>query len=391
MTWVCLGMLVVLASCGAAMPKLPSQGGHEWRELKSVNVTLWTNASSKRGLELVHEMEERHQVITRTMNRSARGGRIFAIALRSQRELRAFVPAGVAGVAWSMKNPSGQSGVLLAADEAEPIEAVIINHELAYAISLSIIPRQPRWLAKGLASYFENASLDKKGEATIGIPRPHLLVEVKQRSLVPAQELFSCRSVDCQTVPFNATSWALLSYLLNVHYDRFGTYLQRLNTLPGEAHLRAWQEVFPDLPPAELDELLSDWVKSAALAVPRIKVSVKRHLATERLLVDADVLAARGLLYCIHGMSDKSRASAEAALAIDRTNLLASLLAESFELPLSEEDARRVVAAAPDDWRALALLATKLAPGPELEAIAKRACQQARKSNVRCELMARRE
>ena len=152
---------VVLLGCGAVMPKLPSEGGPAWRELRSANVTLWTNASSKRGFELIQEMEQRRQIIARAMNRTERSGRIFAVAFRSRRELLSFVPTESAAIAWPARNPSGQSGILLAADELERDEADILNHELAHAVSYSLLPHQPPWLAEGLASYFEKASSDE--------------------------------------------------------------------------------------------------------------------------------------------------------------------------------------------------------------------------------------
>lgn len=114
---------------------------------------------------------------------------------------------------------------------------------------------------------------------------------------------------------------------------------------------------------------------SAPLALPRIRVELQSHPAVERALGDADVLSVRGLLHWLRGRSDETRAAIEAALAIDRTHLLASLIAEDLGIPISLEDARKIAAAAPEDWRALMLLASWLEPGAERDAAQQRACQ----------------
>lgn len=385
MSWVGMTMVAVaLLACGAVMPKLPSEGGPAWRELRSANVTLWTNASSKRGFELIQEMEQRRQIIARAMNQVERSGRIFAVAVRSRRELLSFVPKESAAIAWSTRNPSGQPGILLAADELALEEADILNHELAHAVSFSLIPRQPAWLAEGLASYFEKASPDEDNEVQIGIPERHVLVEVRQSPLMPAAKLFACES-DCRTLQLYSTGWALLSYLINEHFDRLGKYLQRLNELPYEQHLRAWQEVFPDLTAEKIDRELPGWVYAGAFKVPRFKVHVKLAPATERLLGDADVLAVRSLLYWIRGKKEPSVAAASAALALDRKHLLANEVGLALALPRSLQDLRDVVAAAPDDWRAWTLLAKALEPGAERYAAQDRACALAGRENLRCE------
>ena len=201
----------------------------------------------------------------------------------------------------------------------------------------------------------------------IGIPARHVLVEVRQAPLMPAAKLFACES-DCRTLQLYSTGWALLSYLINEHFERFNRYLQRLNELPYEQHLRAWQEVFPDLTAEKIDRELPGWVYAGAFKVPRFKVHVKLAPATERLLGDADVLAVRSLLYWIRGKKEPSVAAASAALTLDRKHLLANQVGLALGLPRTLEDLRDVVAGAPEDWRAWTLLVKALQPGAERSA-----------------------
>lgn len=75
---------------------------------------------------------------------------------------------------------------------------------------------------------------------------------------------------------------------------------------------------------------------------------------TERTLVDAEVLTARSWLR-LHFTGDLAvaRSDAEAALAIDRTNVLACLIEAA--LPLDRARGRpRNGGRAPDDWHAAA-------------------------------------
>jgi Protein of unknown function (DUF1570) len=367
-------MALPLLACGGTAPQLPSKGGAPWRELKSVKITLWTNTSAKRATELFHQIDQRRQIITRAMNRAEQVAPIFVIALRSTDEVKAFIANIADAVAWNQRNPSFRPGVLVAADYPDESEAILFNHEMAHAISYSIIPVQPAWLAEGLASYFEMASLDENSTAQIGIPRADMVRALTQVPLMRTKQLLSCRDPSCRTPQLYMTGWALLSYLINTDLDRFNRYLQRLNQLASESQSLAWKETFPELSLDELDDDLARWLQKGTLAVPRIKVAVTPQPFRERLLSDVDVLAARGLLYTFFGTEKQARAEAEAALALDRTNLLAALLTLGLQLPYSLDDARKLAAAYPNDWRALMPLAVKVGPGPEAAELRARIC-----------------
>ncbi len=368
---VLIGMTAMIGC--ATVPELPSKGGAPWRELKSQRITLWTNVSSERAAELFQQIEQRRQIIARAMNRAEQLAPIFVIALRSTSEVKAFIADLADAVAWNQRNPTFWPGVLVAADYSKENEAILFNHELAHAISYSIIPEQPPWLAEGLASYFEMASLEGS-TAQIGIPRAEMVHAAAKPSLMRMKDLMACMTPECRTSSLYLTGWALLSYLINTDLERFNKYLQRLSELPVEAHARVWRETFPELSYDELDEKLFWWLKSGSLALPRIKVQVSAARFTERALGDADVLAARGLLYMFFGTEQDARTAVNASLALDRTNLLAGLLTPLLKIPFSLDDARKLVVAHPDDWRALVPLAKELPPGIEANEVNARVC-----------------
>jgi hypothetical protein len=96
----------------------------------------------------------------------------------------------------------------------------------------------------------------------------------------------------------------------------------------------------------------------------RIKVTMPRFTMTQRSLGDADVLALRGLLYLRYKRAnDIARKDAAAALAIDRTNILAHQVMYALDKTIAADDARATAAAHPNDHRAWLLIATALGDG----------------------------
>jgi hypothetical protein len=375
----------LLAGCGAALPKLPSEGGPAWREIQSEHFTLWTNASSARGRELVQDMEERRQVIARAMGGAPAEGRIFAIGLGSLREAQEFMPEQALAMAWDEGQPARQASILFSTDYNEGEDEIVMNHELAHAISYSIVANQPRWFAEGLACYFEMASRDESdGTVEIGVPSRGLLLTVWDDVLMPVEKALKCYGGECNNQRFYATSWAMFSYFLNRYYDRFAQFQQRLNALEDrDEHLALWREVFDGISPSDIDLEL----KSAARKFkrPRIPVKVKAYAVAERALNDADVLAARALAYMAMSSNHaKSRVAMKAALAIEPMHPLARLLAVAWEEPITIEQARAVVQAHPNEWRAWWLVEHAANGTAEGEAARARRCTLAQKDGTPC-------
>lgn len=380
-----------LVACAPAIPTLPSQGGPAWVEVKSEHITLWTNASAERGREIVRQLERRRQVVMDAMNRATSKAGVFVIALRDLQQVQVYTGVGFGGFAWPADNPTAQPGILMAADARDV--ALSVTHELAHVFSFEIIPRQPRWLAEGIASYFETADFDSDDTSVeIGRPRDGFGRILGRGHLRSVADLFGCKG-NCVDTVYYATSWVLFSFLVNEHYERLGRYLQRLNELPREKHVQAWREVFPDLPPAELDHKLSRWVQLGDVRLPRVPVTVRDGPATERALGDADVLAARSLIAAAGGGDIAKRPAAEvaairadarAALAIDRTHLIARLIEAEVTHSISPDDARAVAAAHPDDWRAWRLVERALRGTPEANAARERLCALAEGAAPEC-------
>ena len=261
----------------------------------------------------------------------------------------------------------------------------LINHELTHLVSFGVIRHQPRWLAEGIGGYFETAELDEtQTSVRIGLaPRQTIMLVLSRRALRPMADLVVGCTGPCIDSEFYASSWLLFTYLVNEHFDRLSRYLQRLNELPKGAHTTAWREVFPDLPPETLDRLLPVWIRLGEAALPRIEVTLRDYPSTLRPLGDADVLAVRSLLE-FKSDDAAARRNAEAALALDRTNLLALLIHAELTHFVSPDIASKVTAAHRDDWRAWWLLERALRGSPEGDSARARMCSMSENAAPGC-------
>lgn len=344
---------VVLAACGAAVPAVPGRGGPAWVELTSEHFTLWTDASSARGRELVREMEHFRQVVTgMAFPDLPNAGRSFVIALRDSDEVSAFVPDGFAAFALSAAdNPIRQAMIVLPADD----DGHIVVHELTHLISFAVIHRQPRWFAEGLARFFETVRLDPKRDVVdVGEPLDGMIQSLRYQRLVSPDGLFACQQLLCVTANFYTTAWATVSYLMNEAAPAFAQYEHLLDTVGPD---RAWSMAFPNMTAEQLGQEVRQWLIHGKHSVWHFKVKLQEWPVTERPLGDGDVYAVRALLRAIFSPKQPATDLA-AALAADPTNVLAQILALARGAKPSIADAHAAAAAHPDDWRAWALVAS---------------------------------
>jgi len=121
-----------------------------------------------------------------------------------------------------------------------------------------------------------------------------------------------------------------------------------------------------------------------------VRLTLQDVPVTARALGDADVLAARSLLRMLFIARDAIVADeARAALALDRTNLLARLITTELTHTISADDARATAAAHPDDWRAWWLVELAHGDGAEVADAHQRLCDLAENSAPRCSKAAR--
>ncbi len=354
-------LALCLVAC-AGTPKLPSQGG-TWLEVKTENITLWTNAGAHAARELVQRMELQRLVVLGLMRVKTRTRPIFAVAFRRASQLRSMADISGLAFAWDENNPSMMPVVALSYENDEDY---IINHELAHAVSFSIVRNQPRWLAEGMATYFESGVPDETTRiAQVGLPHDGLRRYLSGNHRLPTtRQLFSCKSVECTDPDFYAASWLLFSYLINREHGRLGHYLAMIDA--GIDHAVAWQTVFSDLTPEALDLTIGRDIGSFAL--PEVRVEPKPIAMQGRELSDVDLLATRALLDSMFGRDEPLRVARE-VLERAPTHLLAALIAVSHGHKLAATQARAITEAHPTDARAWLMLLTS-ATEPSDQALA---------------------
>jgi hypothetical protein len=376
MAWKQAGIAVLAcAACRVAIPPVPSQGGPAWIELTSDHFIVWTDSSPEAGAELIRVMENLHQIIFGVSvfnpTSNAKG---LVIALRSQYEVRPYVPEQFIAVAGPPRYPLFQPTIVLS-NESLDYDRTVTTHELTHVISYSALSAQPHWFAEGLAGYFETVHLDDDGSFALGAPRDVVLQLLRQPTgFTRVAELFACTEVRCRDPHFYASAWALFAYLTNHRPADLLRYVQRLAALSPEQQATAWSEVFPDLPPETLDETLTNWVRFGDLTVHRYKVKLKDFTVARRPLGDSEIYTARALLRDQYHPRGPVPAEVSAALAIDPNNVVAQMLRMSHEGRFELDRARELAKAHPDDWRAWLLVELAAEHGKEAEAAHARVC-----------------
>jgi hypothetical protein len=340
---------------GPALPALPGQGGPLWIELQSEHFTLWTDVSEKRGRFLIREMEHLRQIVLGVgLAAGEAKGRSLAIALRDAEEVGVYVPKQFIAYSWG-GGPTFQPTIIIPAD-VEDDQLPVITHELTHVISYNIIHHQPHWFAEGLANFFETARLNPdNATGDLGQPLDHIVARLRTKGPLPVAAMFACEQTRCMDDQFYATAWATFSFLANVYPKELLAFTDRLELMPNATE--AWVATFPKLTPDAFDAELRDWLKHGKHMVWRFNVKLQDWPVTKRLLSDADVLAARGLLrYMFSPERPDPPAELTDALKLEPTHVLAAFLSATIHKSAAADEARKLTSAHPDDWHGWWLL-----------------------------------
>lgn len=349
------GVLATLVSCGAAplaVPPPPSQGGPAWLELTSEHFTVWTDSSPAQARALVRTMEHLRQVVLGvSFFQRDTPVRSFVIAFRNLDEVHAYLPPQFIARAWSARNPLAQSVIVLST-ESLPDDRRIVTHELTHVIAFNVIPDQPKWFAEGLAGYFETVRLDDaRGTIEVGRPLDFRVRQVRSGGLLSAAQVFACDQPACMDDRFYATTWAIVTYLINERPSELVRYMQRLIETPAADQAKLWAEGFPSLPPSALDREVARWRAYGRTRISEYTATFYDAPPVERALGDADALATRGLLRFFSAPTAVPPEITQ-ALALDPTGVLPNVIAAAATRSADGDKARAVADAHPDDWRA---------------------------------------
>ncbi|HEX8107690.1 MAG TPA: DUF1570 domain-containing protein, partial [Kofleriaceae bacterium] len=317
---------VAAAGCGAAVPPVPGKGGPAWIELTSEHFTVWTDGDRAEARELVQQMEQLRQVVVGVTFPWVSRGRTLVFALRDDDELAAF-SATEQPRAFAMLPgaPLWQPMIALSARTNFQASDRTVAHELTHVISFAAVHHQPRWLAEGMADFFQTLQLDvDRGTADVGGAPTVRGQPRKMAHLIPVEKLFAWKDISAHEEREYSTAWALFTYLINKHRDELVHYLQLLHEV-GKPRMKAtvedaaqlWSEAFPSLLLADVDSELRQWLIAGSHVVMHFTVQLQTWSVTERALGDADAYAARGTLCAlVANRPAEARTDAAASLAL---------------------------------------------------------------------------
>ena len=178
------------------------------------------------------------------------------------------------------------------------------------------------------------------------------MAELHHVGLMPMAALFACNQPACMDERFYASTWALMTFLLNEHPAELMKYMERLAQTPEAEQAQLWAEVFPALPPSKLDHELASWLRYGRHTVMKYNIALRSWTVTEAPIREADVLAAKGVLRYFDAPQGPVPKEITQAAALDPTNVIANMVASVVNKSFSNETARAVTSAHPDDWRA---------------------------------------
>lgn len=372
----------------ARFPVAPAEGGPMWSELTSEHFTVWTDADPPRVYELIRRMElYRHVTAEVAYPAAPSAGRALAVVMRNDQEL---IEVSGDSRAFSMQavRPLWQPIVFLSLTGSGQRTLV---HELTHLVSFSVIHNQPRWLAEGMAAYFEGAQFDaRETMVTLGAAPLRYGNNARMASVAMLFDWSRTLPAGIEHLLYQ-TAWALFAFLINEHKAELAHYLWLIDHAGDPAkgawrvqQQRAWKRGFPSLPLDALDAELEEWLQHGSHHELSFYVRPTELPITARRLSDADAYAVRS--YLLDGQTphqrERGRAERAAALALEPTNVLAwSLRVMDGENP-SVRVGQAIAAAHPDDWRAWWLATIALENGGDPDEL-DRARSQA------CELLAR--
>jgi tetratricopeptide (TPR) repeat protein len=220
-----------------------------WIRVETANFTLFSNAGSRRTLEIGEQLEGLREVLART----TRGMQIHSplptriYVFRNAASFRPYKlnpdgkPSNVDG--YFVKADAGNYVAIDASAAADPYG--VIFHEYLHYFVGNNLPNLPLWLNEGLAEFYSTFRLEDN-RAELGHPIPHHLTWFSGHRMFTMEELFATTPASETYVQhgpqqtFYAQAWALTHYMLTgKHREQFSGLLGEFDR--GATPQRAFQ------------------------------------------------------------------------------------------------------------------------------------------------------
>jgi len=265
-----LGCLGVAAGCmvrelprpdSAAAPITLDYG--DWETVRSRHFVVHTDAGLGAIQDLLLRFEQTHQALRESFFQQAKVEDVEVVVFGDPSEYRQVAGPNTAGM--FLPGVGSRGSVLLVRHDQNRIELDrVVAHELAHRFADAVHPRLPNWMDEGIARYFESIDV-RDGEFHLGRASrsSQLFSTAGGVSFAELIQLPPATLYGKEASFYYAAAWALVHHLLNGEggslRPRFSRLLGALEDAQrrGEKAQVAFEEVYPDVPPAELDRAIA--------------------------------------------------------------------------------------------------------------------------------------
>lgn len=298
-----LALTAVLWGSGCAHFECTAHGGHEVRALSTEHFVVTSDLPEAQHRAEAERLELLWDTFAAFFHADVPRAAIPVVVMSDASDVEAFAPSYAGFV--SRRDPD----VLVVGARPEEGQHRDVNaHELTHLVSAYLLPRQPRWVAEGLAALFEDATFRdartvRMGRWNEGRADEAFIVGVA--SLDELQAWGGLRFDDSERHLY-ASAWAWIHYLANhdeARLRRLFDGLKSATPLPevmrtvfpageaaalqakvqaylGDARFRGWETSLRRTPAVHASRVLAPW---------------EVHLLRRRLFLDDEAARAREL------------------------------------------------------------------------------------------------
>lgn len=356
-------MLWLLTACTHAPL---GAGESRWLLVETRHFSLYTDLKRERALEDARYMERLFAGFEQSGWERSPGSelkvRLNVVMFASPRDLDRYVRDGFIG--YHVPDVLHGPWIVVPGGGNREDRLHIVAHELTHYMADAAMPRQPRWFAEGLATYFETGHFTGEGRFVLGRVREGRFAEIHSLGLLRPSALLS-GEIKPDDRRFYSSSWLLVHYLMTEQSAAFQEYQKELRR--GVSDERAWQHAFPALTPEALDKEFAAYVLRGEYAYFELPIE-EPSLDTprERVLTRADEYALQAILWAanlrekVEQDGRRAREAIAQALSVDSEHFLANALHVAYLL--HDDSARALVAAKrlcerhPERWLSWELL-----------------------------------
>jgi hypothetical protein len=287
-------LLTLVTTCAGHLPPCPAAGGPTWTELESAHFRLRTDEDAAAGRAALTDLEQLQAALLMAVfgvPPDLDTGKLPVVVV--DRGWTDFAPRQVDGYfTYALFQPLI---VMVAGSQLHRQD--LIKHELVHYLSHMVMPHQPRWLAEGLATYYETIEYEAdSARLTVGRPSPGRLRDAQHLSVSSIESIFTAPTVDSEDARFYGAAWITLHFLMNHRAVALESYEKALRD--GASPEVAWTTAFGAETPAQLAFEVRQYLDGGQYEILVYKFPPPRLTAPiERRLTDADTHSTRALLY----------------------------------------------------------------------------------------------